>query len=64
MTIFQFKRGDHVIANGYPGTITEVYIAPTDKEQGMYNIRLRAGEICLPGDTIYFNKSQTWRPDA
>jgi hypothetical protein len=41
---FEFKRGDRVICNGYPGTVQTVY---TDKYGSMVDVRLERGEVCV-----------------
>ena len=38
------KRGDPVICNGYPGTVTEVH---TGQLEGMVSVRLAPSEVCV-----------------
>lgn len=45
----QYNPGDHVTHAGFPGVITEIYIAGDNPCNTMYNVRLRSGSCCVSG---------------
>lgn len=38
---FEFKRGDRVICNGYPGRVIQMYC------EGMVEVRMESGVVCV-----------------